>query len=95
MAFFVIVFFTISLVNSHADAIQIPLWVKNTAKWWYQGQVGDSDFVKGIQYLIQQGIIQIPTQANSTATPGVQQIPTWVRNNAGWWANGTMGMMIL
>jgi Raf kinase inhibitor-like YbhB/YbcL family protein len=72
--------------NSFADQIQIPLWVKNNAKWWSEGQIGDSDFVKGIQYLIQQRIIQIPktTQSSTVQT----QIPSWIKNNAGWWANG-------
>jgi hypothetical protein len=67
--------------------IKIPSWVRNTAKWWHDGQVGDSDFVKGIQYLIQQGIMQILTQSQSTAT-GQHQIPVWIKNDAGWWASG-------
>ena len=53
------------------------------------GQVGDSDFIKGIQYLIQQGIMQVPTQGQSTVTG--QPIPSWIKHNAGWWANGTIG----
>lgn len=64
----------------------IPSWIKNTAKWWSEGSVADNDFVKGMQYLIQQGIITIPpTQSGSTTS---HQIPTWIKNNAGWWANG-------
>jgi len=37
----------------------IPDWIKNNAKWWSDGQIGDSDFVTGIQFLIQNGIIAI------------------------------------
>lgn len=66
----------------------IPSWVKTTAGWWSKGQVGDQDFVKGIQYLIQQGIMQIPVQSNATATSGTQPIPAWIKTNAGWWASG-------
>ncbi|MGI0047111.1 MAG: hypothetical protein ACREBB_07995 [Nitrosotalea sp.] len=66
----------------------IPSWVKTTAGWWSKGQVGDQDFVKGIQYLIQQGIMQIPTQSNSNTTSGTQPIPSWIKTNAGWWASG-------
>jgi len=73
--------------TSTAGTIKIPSWVRNTAKWWHDGQVGDSDFVKGIQYLIQQGIMQIPTQSQSTVL-GQHQIPVWIKNNAGWWASG-------
>ncbi|MDE1766369.1 MAG: fibronectin type III domain-containing protein [Thaumarchaeota archaeon] len=66
----------------------IPNWIKNNAKWWSQGQMGDSDFTSGIQYLIQQKIIHIPTQ-NQTGQGG-QQVPAWVKNTAGWWASGKM-----
>jgi Raf kinase inhibitor-like YbhB/YbcL family protein len=82
--------FIMTLHDSYADQIQIPPWVKNTAKWWSEGQIGDSDFLKGIRYLIQQGIMQVPTQQGTFAATG-QQIPTWIKNNAGWWANGTIG----
>ena len=37
----------------------IPDWVRNNAGWWAEGQIGDSDFVAGIQYLIENGIISI------------------------------------
>lgn len=78
----------VTLVNSYADPAQIPLWVKNNAKWWSKGQIGDSDFVKGIQYLIEQQIIQLPPTSASSNTQS--QIPAWIKNNAGWWANGTI-----
>jgi len=43
-----------------AAKTKIPDWVRNTAKWWSEGGIGDSDFVSGIQYLIKQRIMQIP-----------------------------------
>ncbi len=67
--------------------ISIPSWVKNNAKWWSTNSIDDSTFASGIQYLIKQGIIQIPATAPGQASPGVQ-IPQWVKTNAGWWANG-------
>ena len=36
---------------------EIPDWVKNNAGWWAEGQIDDSDFIKGIKFLIEQGII--------------------------------------
>src|SRR5579863_9625357 len=61
-------------------------WIKNTAMLWSQGSVTDDDFIKGIQYLIQQGIITVPTtQVNSNPTQG---IPSWVKNNAKLWSEG-------
>jgi len=77
---------TLLIIPTHALADSIPTWIKNNAKWWSEGQIGDQDFVKGIQYLIQQGIIQVPqTQTNSTSA---HEIPGWLKNTAGWWADG-------
>lgn len=73
--------------QNSTQAIVIPSWVKNNAKWWSQGQVGDSEFVKGIQYLIQAGIMKIPPTASGTGASS-QAIPSWVKNNAKWWSEG-------
>jgi Raf kinase inhibitor-like YbhB/YbcL family protein len=82
--------FTASLFStkSLAEELQIPSWVKSNAKWWSEGQIGDDDFVKGIQYLIQVGIMKIPQTQSEYGSS--QQIPGWIKNNAGWWANGTI-----
>jgi thermopsin len=68
------------------DGITIPSWIKNNAKLWSQGEVGDLVFEKGMQYLIQNGIMKI--SAIKSSSDITQQIPAWVKNDAGWWANG-------
>lgn len=73
--------------SNATGTIKIPSWVKTTAGWWSSGQVGDSDFLKGIEYLIQQKIMQIPSQQGQSSVTG-QPIPSWIKHNAGWWANG-------
>ena len=46
--------------SSTAQADQkIPDWIKNNAKWWSDGSIGDSDFIKGIQYLVEHGIVKV------------------------------------
>lgn len=48
--------------------------------------MGDGDFIQGIQYLIQQGIMKIPhTQTNGTSS---QAIPPWVKTSTKWWSQG-------
>src|SRR5690349_14846467 len=88
MILFTIFTVTLFSAKSFAQELQIPPWVKNNAKWWSEGQIGDDDFVKGIQYLIQSGIMKIPQ--TQTVVSSSQQIPSWIKNNAGWWANGTI-----
>ena len=39
------------------DYQEIPSWIKNNADRWAQGLITDDDFVKGIQYLVENGII--------------------------------------
>ena len=73
-------FFTIDIVE------EIPLWVKNTAGWWADGKIEDSEFLAGIQFLIKNKIIKLDNaeeQHNAT-----QSVPLWVKNTAGWWADG-------
>ena len=37
----------------------IPDWIKNNAGWWADGQIDDSSFVSGLQWLISNGIMKI------------------------------------
>ncbi len=37
----------------------IPGWIKNNADWWAQGLITEDDFVKGIEFLVKQGIIKV------------------------------------
>jgi len=69
--------------------IEIPSWIKSNAGWWADGQIADSDFILGIQYLISQGIMSIPETQSGQSTG--EEIPSWVKNNAGWWADGQIG----
>ena len=84
-----IIIFVVSLFSTISFAeLQIPRWVKNNAGWWSEGQIDDNDFIKGIQYLIQSGIMKIPQTQSGYGHS--QQIPSWIKNNAGWWANDTI-----
>jgi len=65
---------------------QIPYWVKNNAGWWADGQIPDSAFIDGIEYLIKEEIIVVAIiETKSIVEPNV---PEWIKTNAGWWADG-------
>jgi len=74
-------------VSTISEKVVLPDWIRNNAKWWAQGAIGDNDFVSGIQYLIKEGIIQIP-ETVSSVDGGSQEIPSWIKNNADWWVQG-------
>jgi len=75
-----------SPVVEEPPELSIPEWVKNTAGWWAERSVDDSDFTGGISYLIEEDIISIPDLPESTGSTE-EAVPEWVRNMAGWWAD--------
>jgi len=75
----------ISKINNGQISNIIPPWIKNNAGWWANGKMSDSDFISGIQYMIQNNIIIIQNLPPSGESSG-QIIPPWIKNNAGWWA---------
>ena len=63
----------------------IPYWIKNNAKWWADNKISDSDFITGIEYLVENNIIKIDSQ--NIKENSLNVIPTWIKNNAKWWAD--------
>ena len=66
----------------------IPPWIKNNAKWWSSGQIADSEFTQGIEYLIKQDIINVPESTQTDTAQESKQIPNWIKTNSRWWADG-------
>ena len=46
-------------MNIGQGETSIPAWIKNNAEWWADGQIDDSSFVSGLQWLISNGIMKI------------------------------------
>ena len=63
---------------------QIPDWIKNNAGWWAEGLIKDSEFLQGMQFLIEKGIIVIPETVPTSKSN--ESIPDWIKNNARWWS---------
>jgi len=63
----------------------IPDWVRNNAGWWSDDLISDDEFVSGIQFLIENGIMEVDMPTSSSLSS--DSIPDWVRNNAGWWSD--------
>jgi uncharacterized protein YjbI with pentapeptide repeats len=67
----------------NAFAQSVPDWVKNTAGWWAEDAISETEFVNAIAFLIKEDIIKID---ESTASTNSKSVPEWVKNTAGWWA---------
>jgi len=72
-------------VNVSAEESLIPIWIKNNAGWWANGDIDDNSFVQGIQFLIKEGIMKIPPTTQGSATETIE-IPSWIKNIAKFWS---------
>jgi len=46
--------------SAQSDAV--PAWIKNTAGWWADDQISETEFVNSMEYLIDSGIIDVSSQ---------------------------------
>ncbi len=77
----------ISIYNilGYEDPVSMPTWIRNNAEWWATGEISDSAFVTGIEFLLENNIIMISNISPSGNVSG-DEIPAWIRNNAHWWS---------
>ena len=66
------------------NASIVPAWIKNTAGWWATDKIPDEEFVKSLQFLIENEIISV--ESSNKAKSSLGAIPSWIKNTAGWWA---------
>ena len=64
----------------------IPVWVKTNAKWWSDGTLDNDNFISGIEYLVNEGIIKV-SSTNTSNNAAISEIQPWIKNTAGWWAD--------
>ncbi|MDH3833736.1 MAG: hypothetical protein OES34_06180 [Nitrosopumilus sp.] len=76
---------TIDIMINDISRSNIPSWIKNNAEWWAADQIDDNSFVQGIQFLIKEGIMHIPSTVQGSGN-NTNEIPSWIKNNAEWWA---------
>lgn len=68
----VLIFF-VALVSvatySSAQTTTIPSWIKNTAGFWANNQISDAEFVSALQYLIDNNILTVSSNAPPVVVP--------------------------
>ena len=45
--------------SSDTGNLEIPQWIRDNAKWWSEGLITDQDYINGLQFLIQQGVLKV------------------------------------
>ena len=62
ITFSIIVVSLLSLTYAQTDSL-IPSWIKNTASFWVNDQISDYEFLNALQYLVNEGILVIPSES--------------------------------
>jgi len=88
--FFSLIGSGIFVPNSSAQDAQIPDWIKDVAGWWASGVISETEFLTGIEYLVNNNIILInfvPCNDEIQSQYGdTKSVPDWIKNNANWWS---------
>ena len=64
----IVVIFVVGIglsINVTAEENLVPAWIKNTVGFWVDGQVSDTEFLNAVEYLADQGIIQVSAVSES------------------------------
>ena len=88
MRYLLLLVLVVSLISilmiPNASAENVPDWVKNTAGWWADDAISETEFINAIEFLVKEDIIQVNVSQTSETS---QSVPDWVKNTAGWWAD--------
>ena len=74
----------IGLMTPNAFANNVPEWVKNTAGWWAEDAISETEFLNAIEFLVNEEIIQVSDTTSGKSDS--KSVPEWIKNNAEWWA---------
>jgi hypothetical protein len=89
--FFSLIGSGILVPNSSAQDAQIPGWIKNVTGWWAGDIISETEFLTGIEYLINNNIILlnfVPCNDTVQSQYGdTKSVPDWIKNNASWWSD--------
>ena len=65
VAFAAIGMATIPLTQTAQAQGSLPDWIKTNAGWWAEGAVDDATFLNGIEFLVENGIINVSSDSKS------------------------------
>jgi hypothetical protein len=77
-------------IQTKSISPKIPSWIKTNAGWWAEGALDDETFLSGIEFLIQDEILQVKSTESIWGDEYINELPSWIKTNAGWWAEGAL-----
>jgi len=66
--------------SQYGDTKSVPSWIKNNANWWSENLIDDTDFINGLQYLIEYKIIKIDNKKilGKVSLEDITFSPSWL-----------------
>ena len=57
---FSMIFFGLGMtvLSAEGNSDILPIWLKNSASWWSEDQISETEYIASLQYLIDEEIIQ-------------------------------------
>ena len=70
-----------------AEENKIPNWIKTTAGFWVDEKISDDEFISALQFLINKGILNVPSSdvVDTTPTPAPAFAPEWITFGVNWY----------
>lgn len=62
---------------------KVPQWIKLNADWWATDKISDSEFLEGIDFLLEKGVVEVPSR--EVIAQSNWSIPSWYKTAASWW----------
>ena len=67
------------------DEGNVPEWVKDSTNWWTLTKISDQDFLKSLEYMIENNIIKIPENKVFENEDELKMM-SWIRNHLSVWS---------
>ena len=68
------VFFVMTNGLSFAEGQLVPDWIRNTAKWYGEGKISETEFLNAIKYLINNKVIVLESSPQASPKPAVANV---------------------
>ncbi len=59
-------------INASAQTTPIPSWIKNTAKWWSEDKISEAEYIKSLQWLINNRILVVTNGDSSSNSNSIR-----------------------
>src|SRR3989304_6363939 len=61
------------------DNAVIPVWGERNAKWWSENKIDNDNFISGLEYLVNEGIIKV-SLPDTTDNTSISEVQPWIKS---------------